>query len=399
MIQFQNMENKLQYQSELFSNRLKKKYKELRKWSRKNRISCYRLYDRDIPEIPVSLDLYEFLPADISTPMECARFLSEQNAKLSANDHTIEADIKERTYAILYLYERPYEKSDEEEELWLNEMANAAANVLQIEPAHIIKKFRKHQKGTSQYEKSTSENNQIYPPSTYVQECGQLFKIDLNTYLDTGLFFDHRPLRNIVRDNCSNKSILNLFCYTGSFSVYSAAGNAKRVESVDLSNTYLDWAAENMKLNGFDDKKRYIFTRADCMVFLQEKAVTQKAVLAGTASAEQKKNATTYDLIILDPPTFSNSKNAHNVLDINRDWPQLVKDCTNILNPEGTLYFSTNSERLKFDPQQIPQNTISGCPIEVQDITSETIPNDYSGSKPHRCWKISIGKVNNTTKF
>ena len=145
-----------------------------------------------------------------------------------------------------------------------------------------------------------------------------------------------------------------------------------------------------MQNNGFNDKKKYVFTRADCMRFLQEKAVAQKAVLAGTADAETKSKAQTYDLIILDPPTFSNSKNTTNVLDINKDWPQLVKDCLNILNPNGTLYFSTNSERLKFDASQLPPVTISGAKIECKDITAETIPNDYAGSKPHRCWKFTL---------
>ena len=115
--------------------------------------------------------------------------------------------------------------------------------------------------------------------------------------------------------------------------------------------------------------------------------------MAGTANEETKKKAKTYDLIILDPPTFSNSKNTYNVLDINKDWPQLVKDCLNILNPGGILYFSTNSERLKFDRNQLPQATISGCTISCDDITAQTIPNDYTGSKPHRCWKFSIGKL------
>ena len=105
---------------------------------------------------------------------------------------------------------------------------------------------------------------------------------------------------------------------------------------------------------------------------------------------EIKKNAQTYDIIILDPPTFSNSKNTSNVLDINKDWPQLVKDALNILNPNGILYFSTNSERLKFNIEQIPQKTISGCQIECEDITPQTIPNDYAASKPHRCWKFSV---------
>ena len=388
------MENKNQYQSELFSNRLKKKYKELRKWARKNRVSCYRIYDRDIPEVPVSLDLYEFLPENVTSPMESARFLSDQNARLSANDYSIEDDIKSRTFAILYLYERPYEKDEKEEEEWLDAMANAAATVLGIPYSHIIKKQRKRQDHkASQYEKTEDTNYELQEAGNLTQECGQIFKLDLTTYLDTGLFFDHRPLRSAVRENCSNKSVLNLFCYTGSFSVYAASGNAKTVESVDLSNTYLDWAKENMTLNGFIDKKKYIFTRADCIHFLQEKAVAQKAVISGTASDEQKKSASTYDLIILDPPTFSNSKNTYNVLDINRDWPQLVKDCLNILNPGGTLYFSTNSERLKFDKTQLPNATISGCIITCDDITAQTIPNDYSGSKPHRCWKFQIGKL------
>lgn len=392
------MENKNQYQAELFANRLRKKYKELRKWARKNRISCYRLYDRDIPEIPVSVDLYEFLPSYVETTIEAARFLSEQNERLSANDPTVDKDIKDRTYAVIYLYERPYDKADDEEEIWLNEMSNAASNVLGIETSHIFKKFRKHNDHkTTQYEKQESNSSFLLPHSTFnipnsslVNECGQIFKINLSSYLDNGLFFDHRPLRLIIRETCNKKSVLNLFCYTGSFSIYAAQGNASKVESVDLSNTYLNWAKENMERNSFSDSNKYIFTRADCMAFLQEKAVAQKAILSGTADKETKNKASTYDIIILDPPTFSNSKNTHNVLDINKQWPQLVKDCLNILNPNGILYFSTNSERLKFDVAQIPQVTISGKTICCTDITNQTIPNDYSGSKPHRCWKLSI---------
>lgn len=390
------MENKNEYQAQLFSNRLKKKYKELRKWARKNRISCYRLYDRDIPEIPVSLDLYEFLPSDVTTPLEVARFLSEQNANLSANNPQTEQEIKQRTYAILYLYERPYQKEDSEEELWLSLMAQAASQVLGIPVANIITKMRRHQKGKSQYEKNTEQESTqnaeaIHSITGLVQEQGQIFKINLGTYLDNGLFFDHRPLRSIVRDTCSNKDVLNLFCYTGSFSVYAAQGNAKTVESVDLSNTYLAWAKENLNQNGFTDKKKYIFTRQDCIHFLQEKALAQKAKLnQDTQNKELSSKAKTYDLIILDPPTFSNSKNTTNVLDINKQWPQLVKDCLNILNPKGILYFSTNSERLKFDKSLLPPKTISGLSINVKDITTETIPNDYAQKIPHHCWKITV---------
>lgn len=370
--------SKTQYQAELFSNRLKKKYKELRKWARKNRISCYRLYDRDIPEVPVSLDLYEFLPGEIDSPVEAARFLSDQNTRLSANDPTIEQSIKERTYAVLYLYERPYQKDENEEELWFDSMANVTAEVLGIQKANIIKKMRGHKshKDDNQYQKTDISLQGL------VQEQGQLFRVDLTTYLDTGLFFDHRPLRSTVRDTASKKRVLNLFCYTSSFSVYAAQGNARYVESVDLSNTYLTWSKENMTLNGFSDKNKYVYTKADCMRFLQEKAVAAKS---GKLEPEEL-----YDIIILDPPTFSNSKTTTDILDINKDWPQLVKDCLNILSPDGTLYFSTNSERLKFDVSKVPPKTAAGLSFTCTDITDKTIPNDFAGKKPHKVWEFKI---------
>ena len=224
------MQDKNTYQAELFSNRLKKKYKELRKWARKNNVSCYRLYDRDIPEIPLSLDIYEFLPENIKTSSECAAFMQEQNARISQNDPQIEKEITERRYAVLYLYERPYEKEQKEEEEWLNLMSKTAAESLGVKESHIVKKMRKMQKGTIQYEKKHSEEK----IEGLVQEQGGLFKIDLSTYLDTGLFFDHRPLRKTVRESSNGKRVLNLFCYTGSFSVYALQGNAAFVESVDL---------------------------------------------------------------------------------------------------------------------------------------------------------------------
>ena len=368
------------YQAELFSNRLKRKYKELRKQMRKNRISCYRLYDRDIPEVPVSLDLYEFLPDGVDSVMEAARFMADQNERLSANDPAVEKEIKERTRAVLYLYERPYEKSEEEETLWLDAMAKAAADILGIDKSHIIKKSRGHKshKEDEQYQKNDSQTT----IEGLVQEQGQLFRVDLTSYLDTGLFFDHRPLRTTVRDTSSKKRVLNLFCYTGSFSVYAAQGNASYVESVDLSNTYLAWAKDNMKLNGFTDKKKYDFTRADCQVFLQKKAVAAK----GGKLADEEL----YDLIILDPPTFSNSKATNDVLDINRDWPQLVKDCLNILAPGGTLYFSTNSERIKFDISKIPPKTAAGSEFTWKEITEQTISADFAGKKPHKAWEFKL---------
>ena len=156
-------------------------------------------------------------------------------------------------------------------------MAKTAAEVLNIPFSHIVKKERKRQRGTNQYEKD-EEKESIYSIKGLTQECGELFNIDLTSYLDTGLFFDHRPLRSIVRETASKKSVLNLFCYTGSFSVYAAEGGAKKVESVDLSNTYLTIAKNNMDLNGFSDKNTYIYTRQDVIEFLKEKAIKTKAL-------------------------------------------------------------------------------------------------------------------------
>lgn len=361
------MENKNEYQAILFSNRLKKKYKELRKWARKNSISCYRLYDKDIPEIPLSLDVYEFLPENIHNAKQAELFINTQNERISANDALVEAEIASRRFAVLYLYERPYKKEESEEELWFSKMAEAASLVLGIEQDHIVKKERKMQKGTSQYEKKSLKT--VIKGNVFEQN--QIFKVDLSTYLDTGLFFDHRPLRKVIGENSEDKRILNLFCYTGSFSVYAANGGATFVESVDLSNTYLSWAKENLKLNGFSSSEKYVFTKADAVAWLSKKA-------------EHLSEENKFDIIILDPPTFSNSKSTENILDINQDWPFLIKDCVKILKSNGTLYFSTNSTKLSFDESKLPKNT------ECTDITQKSIPKDFEGTKCHRLWKIRL---------
>ncbi|MBQ7158215.1 MAG: class I SAM-dependent methyltransferase [Treponema sp.] len=366
--------DKISYQAQLFSNRLAKKYRLLRKWARKNRVSCYRLYDRDIPELPLAADVYEFLPDGVADKIEAAKFLREEDQRVSANDPTVAQEIARRRYLHLFMYERPFETDEAEEQAWMDAMVHAAAEVLSIEESHVIVKTRKRQKGENQYEKLESARTL----EGLVQECGQLFKVNLSDYLDTGLFFDHRPLRSIVRETASGKSVLNLFCYTGSFSVYAAEGKARRVESVDLSNTYLGWARENLAQNGFSDAKKYVFTKSDVTAFLQKKR------------AEKPTDANRYDIIILDPPTFSNSKSTANTLDINRDWSRLVTDSLNLLSPNGTLYFSTNSKRLKFDASLIPEETENGAKITVSDMTAQSLPEDYKGTKSRRCWKLTL---------
>lgn len=370
------MNEKNDYQASIFSNRLAKKYKQLRKWARKERITCYRLYDRDIPEVPLAADLYEFIPDDIENKFECAKFMLEEEAKISSNDINAAKEKSLRQYLHLYLYERPYEKDEKEEEIWLETMAKAAAQTLGIPENQVITKLRKKQKGENQYEKIESTRT----IEGTVQECGQLFKVNLSDYLDTGLFLDHRPLRSIVRKSISGKTVLNLFCYTGSFSVYSAEGKAKMVTSVDLSNTYINWTKYNFALNEFNpDDRKFIFHKGDVSGFLNQ----------CLAEVPNKEGTNRFDVIILDPPTFSNSKSTKNNLDINNDWSELVTKCLNLLNPNGIVYFSTNSKRLSFDEGKLPK-TLGEHKVSILDMTEESISEDFKNQKPHRLWKISL---------
>ena len=260
-------------------------------------------------------------------------------------------------------------------------MAESAAETIGIDTSHVIIKTRKKLSGseegrTEQYEKIQTEHH----ISGTVQEQGQLFKVNLTDYIDTGLFLDHRPLRAIIRASCEKKSVLNLFCYTGSFTVYAAEGKARRIESVDMSKTYLEWAKSNLEMNEFNilDTYKYSFVRQDVVGFLNQK----------NAEVANKDGTNRYDIIILDPPTFSNSKRTDTTLDINRDWDSLVSKCLGILNTGGILYFSTNSRRLKFEEQKLPLNEDGTPKYKVQDITQETIPEDYRNNKIHRAWKI-----------
>ena len=380
--------DKTAYQAEIFKNRLQKQYKTLRKWAKKEHITAYRLYDRDIPEIPLAVDFYGLLPFSIESKVEAVQFLAQEQENLASGDRAAFEDAISRRYIHIALYERPYEKDEKEEEQWLSVMAEACAQVFSINKANIIIKTRKKLDGTKEGKESGHGRVEQYEKiqasrkiTGKVLEQGELFEVNLSEYLDTGLFFDHRPLRKTVRDIAAKKSVLNLFCYTGSFSVYAAEGKAKRVESVDMSNTYLDWAKRNFLLNGFieslkDTPSKYIFTRSDVIAFLNQK------------NSESATSENRYDIIILDPPTFSNSKKTSHALDINRDWSDLVSKCVSLLTDGGSLYFSTNSRRLSFDESSIKIG--DGKTLSIADITEKTIPQDYRNTKIHRCWQILV---------
>ena len=341
------MNSKTQAQAEMFANRLKKRATKLKGWAKGIPVTAYRVYDRDIPEIPLCVDLYQFTGKD-----------DEITAR----------------YAYVSMFERPYEKDEHEEALWLDAMSNTLADVLDIQRQNVLVKTRKRQRGSDQYEKV--QNTRRIKGT--VQEGNLRFIVNLSDYLDTGLFLDHRPLRKILTKIAKNKRVLNLFAYTGSLSVAAAKGGASYVHTVDLSNTYLAWARDNMRLNGFNDEKSTPMTRADVMEFLKlEYRKRQNPSWQG------------YDIILLDPPTFSNSKKTADVLDTNRDWPQLVRGSLEILNPGGVLYFSTNSKRLAFDPQMLP-TTLGGHAVTFTDITDQSLPEDFKSHKIHRCWKICL---------
>lgn len=335
------------YQAELFKNRLQKRFKHLSKWAKREKIYAYRLYDKDIPEVPISLDIY----------------FVENNS-----------DTK-KPYIVLSLYKRPYEKSEDEENNWLALIAQTACEVLSIPNNNFFIKIRQRQRGKNQYEKLNTNAKKLV-----VKEGECFFYINLEAYLDTGLFLDHRVTRLHVFKEAYDKSVLNLFSYTGAFSVHAFKGGAISVTSVDLSNTYLDWARENFKLNGFSNNRNCEFIKSDVIQFLKNAALHNLK----------------WDLIICDPPTFSNSKGASE-FDLNRDWLNLCYLCLLVLQKNGVLYFSSNSLKLKFDSTALSdlynkhfQQSQINSNLKIIELTERSIPEDFRNKKIHKLWKISI---------
>lgn len=308
-------------QAEEFANRLRKRARHLRRWPTKRGITCYRLYERDIPEVPLVVDRYE-------DALHIAEF------------------------------ERPHERTAAQHADWLDLMVRTAGEVLEVPRELIFLKHRAPQRGMSQYTRFAEEG-----VTRVVQESGLKFLVNLSDYLDTGLFLDHRITRGMVRDAAAGKNFLNLFAYTGAFTVYAAAGGALQTTSVDLSANYLDWAAENLRLNGFGGDKHRL-TREDARGFL--------------ASMDREEK---YDLAVVDPPTFSNSKRLDDDWDIQRDHAALLMPLIEHMTPGGVIYFSTNSRRFKLD-----EAALSG--VTIRDITRQTIPEDFRNQRIHRCSRM-----------
>jgi 23S rRNA (cytosine1962-C5)-methyltransferase len=306
----------------MFRNRLQKVYKHLSKQAARQGVTCYRVYDHDLPQFPLLIELYE--------------------GKLYVSE-----------------YKRNHSMGDEEHTLWLEKSREILSEVLGVSNDDIFLKLRQRKEGRlGQYQKLDQRKNEFV-----VTENGLSFIVNLTDYLDTGLFLDHRITREMVKEISKSKRVLNLFCYTGSFSVYAAAGAAASITSIDLSNTYLDWAARNMTLN-FPEYKEHQLVQADVKKELESIATE------------------TYDIIIMDPPTFSNSKRMDDFLDIQRDHVSLINHCIRILKEKGVLFFSTNFSKFKMEEKKIDSGSI-------KDITKATTPFDFAGKLQRQCFLIT----------
>jgi 23S rRNA (guanine2445-N2)-methyltransferase / 23S rRNA (guanine2069-N7)-methyltransferase len=313
----------------MFTNRLEKNLKRLGKAAQRAGIDCYRLYDADMPEYAFAIDHY-----------------------VEADGGALHLHVQE--------YAPPKQIDVEAARRRRREVLASLPRLFAIAPERIHVRLRRRQSGASQYQPVHAAAAAPF----IVREGNLRFRVNLDDYLDTGLFLDHRLTRARLRERASGARFLNLFCYTASATVYAAAGGAVSSLSLDLSNRYLDWAQENLALNALNPRVHRL-ERADCREWLRQTP------------------AETFELIFLDPPTFSNSKRMQGVLDIQRDHLELIGQCMQRLSPGGLLVFSCNAQRFRLDEQV-------GRQWQVRDVSAQTLPFDFARNpRVHRCFEIS----------
>jgi len=327
-------EGNLSSGGQMLLNRLRKNLKNLKRWAKKNKVDCYRLYDADLPEYALAIDLYQ----------------GEQ----------------------LWVHAQEYAPPKSVDAQKAQQRRDEALGVLQLlfelPPQQLIFKTRQRQKGLAQYEKQSNRDQFIE-----VREGACRFWVNFHDYLDTGLFLDHRLTREMVQGMAQGKSVLNLFAYTGSVTVHAAVGGAILTTTVDMSNTYLEWAQRNLELNGFEEGEAHQFVQADCVQWLINQTRTA--------------NPPQYDLIFLDPPTFSNSKRMEQTFDVQRDHVALISRAAQLLKPNGTLIFSTNYRKFKLESGVLDN-------LHFEEISRATIPKDFSrNERIHYCWKIGRNRL------
>jgi len=306
-----------------FRNRLTRMAKHWAKWARRRDITCYRVYERDVPEIPLLIDWYD--------------------------GHLAIAE-----------YDRPHDRTDVEQQLWLEYMVGVVSEVLQVERSKIFLKTRQRQRGDAQYEKLDATQYVIH-----VREGGHTFEVNLSDYLDTGLFLDHRNTRAMVQAESAGKRVLNLFGYTGAFTVYAVAGGASSSVTVDLSNTYVEWAERNLRLNHLAGPQ-HEFIRDDAREYLRHYG---------------RRRQPPFDLAVVDPPTFSTSTRTEHDWDVQANHMEVLDLVLRNLRPGGKIYFSTNFRRFKFFGEQLLN-------VVCREISKQTIPDDFRNQRIHRCWTI-----------
>ena len=307
-----------------FANRLQKNIKKIEKWAKQQGLDAYRLYDADLPEYNLAVDRYA--------------------------DHIVVQE-----------YAAPKNIDENKARQRLLDAVNAILQVTGIETNKLILKVRQKQKGTNQYEKLANKGEYFY-----VNEYGAKLWVNLTDYLDTGLFLDHRLTRKMLGEMAQGKDFLNLFAYTGSATVHAALGKAKSTTTVDMSNTYLNWAEQNLLLNDIEGKHHKLI-QADCLQWL-EKCDRQ------------------FDLIFVDPPTFSNSKRMEDSWDVQRDHIKLMTNLKRILRPNGTIVFSNNKRGFKMDFAKLEELGLSAV-----EISHKTLPLDFERNKQiHNCWLVTL---------
>ncbi|MCB9507581.1 MAG: class I SAM-dependent methyltransferase [Myxococcales bacterium] len=322
----------------MLANRVAKNARHRRRWARRAGTDAYRLYDHDIPEIPLAIDVYG---------QYAVVYDARRDDERDAGDADLDdADQDEAAAA--------QNGSDP----WIEAMVGAVVGGADLLPGAVVVKTRRRQRGADQYERGAAGIPVV------VSEAGLRFHVDLGPYLDTGLFLDHRPLRTRFGREAAGRRTLNLFAYTGAFSVHAAAGGAAHTTTVDLSRTYLDWFGENLVLNGLDGP-RHERIRADSFDALRELAAARER----------------FDLIVVDPPTFSNSKRMSGTFDVQRDHTALLRLVLSVAAPGATVYFSTNRRKFSLD------SAVEEL-ARVDEITAATIDEDFSQRRPHRCWRL-----------
>lgn len=309
--------------AEDYANRLRKNLKKLEKWARQEGIECYRLYDADLPEYNVAVDRYgEWVVVQEYAPPK-----------------TIDAaKARQRLFDVI----------------------GATLSVLELPANRLVLKTRERQKGKNQYQK-LGEKGDFFE----VQEYNARLLVNLTDYLDTGLFLDHRIARHMLGKMSKDKDFLNLFSYTGSASVHAGLGGARSTTTVDMSRTYLEWAERNLRLNGLTGRQHRLM-QADCLSWLRE-------------------SDETFDLIFIDPPTFSNSKRMEEDFDVQRDHIMLMRNLKRLLRPGGTVMFSNNKRGFKMD-----LDGLASLGLKAQDITQKTLSQDFARNRQiHNCWLIT----------